>query len=179
MDGLNPADRDRIVRAVQFTERFTREGVNVTPAPEFARPTTAETVVWPVRVTGDLIEEGNPGAGYYPGLLRYPTAAVDGWEDGPDIYILPLAGQTLAAGSEGVGRLLGWSPDPDDPEAEDAVPARLVYAFGVGGVADTVQTVEWDSVTAFDPDTCTVTTTHFTLTLTVSGGVITLGLATS
>ncbi len=63
-----------------------------------------------------------------------------------------------------------------EPDPTEGTPG-FVFAGPGSSIPDQTTTAEWDALTAFDADTCTVTSSHFTLTLTVTGGVIALSVA--
>lgn len=112
---LTPDAAQAVAGAVRFGRRFSREGMNNTPAPRLPY-TPSVTAVWPVKVTGDPTtvdpETGDvssaPGAvPLYPAVWLLPNAPATGFEEQDEVWLLPFPGTTPKAGDVVMGRLGG------------------------------------------------------------------------
>lgn len=125
---LTRGDAARVNAATQFAERFTREGVNVTPLPGLQPGNTSEPVLWPVEVTA--LPPGDGPAGLFVGLLWLPDPSTTPPWRSEACWVREVPGRPPAVGDAGMAKCVGWEPavGPYDP-----LPVYSLLCCGGGG----------------------------------------------
>lgn len=129
-DTLSSTAARQLWQTARLSHGTSREAANVTPQPQFTPAVTSETVIWGVEVTG-----GVDGYGFYPATLLYPVVPGSGsgsWEEGDEVLLLPLPGQTFEEEGTALARLVGFRDDGTAVYAPTAAPGT-VAASGFTG----------------------------------------------